>query len=184
MSSTLTIYTIKWEGPYHEADLPKDKNNMIYLWTGKTGPNQKENRPCYCGITGRGVLKRGRDKNHKKDSILVNTRKCWIGRISGGKRKVTTGYRNTAFERTEYLLIHFLKNYRRSCSLNEKKKTVPENPVGVYNIFANQCGNTRKKRLGDIRFLPHIILWNGEKVITDERNTPRKERKSIRKKNK
>ena len=168
MSSTLTVYTIKWIGPYKEKELPKDKNNMIYLWTGKTGPNQKRNRPCYCGITGRGILNRSHDKNHKKESILVNTRQCWVGRISGGKRKVSTGYKNTAFERTENLVIHFLRNYKRCCSLNERKKAVPKVSVGILNIFMKQDESIYQRRPKDILCLPHIILWNGERIITNE----------------
>lgn len=167
MSSTLIVYTIKWKGPYKEGDLPKDRNNMIYLWTGKTGPHSKKNQPCYCGVTGRGVQKRSRDKNHKKDCILKGTRRCWIGIISGGKRKVSTGYKNTAFEKSEYLVVHYLRKYKRCCVLNERKTKSPDVPVGVFNIFFKQNGEERCRRPNDILSLPRVILWNGEKMVTD-----------------
>lgn len=164
MPSTLTVYTIKWKGPYKEDKLPHHKENMIYLWTGKTGPKQKKNKPCYCGITGRGC-RRFNDQNHKKNLILKNSRKCWVGVIIGGKRRTSNGQKNTAFERTEHLLVYFLKNLKSCCSKNERKANSFPKPVGVYNIFLKTNGDEYSRKSRDVSVIPKILLWNGVKVI-------------------
>lgn len=164
MSSTLTVYTIKWRGPYKDNDLPEAKSNMIYLWTGKTGPKSRACLPCYCGITCRGTTRFG-DKDHKKEKILKNSRKCWVGSIVGGKRKTSKGYKNTAFERAENLVVCFFKK-RGYCSLNERKNAYPRNPVGVFSIFYKITMDEYSRRPKDISPLPKILLWNGEKFIT------------------
>lgn len=168
MASTLTVFTITWVGPYtKKEDLPNHKSNMIYLWTGQTGP-KATCKPCYCGISGRGT-KRFLDKDHKKDKILSGKRKCWIGYIKGGKRETQSGRKNTAYERSENLIVFYLKNYQRCLSLNVIKKNSPNTPVGIFNILKKLDGSKRALKPKDIKPVPRILLWTGERVITDEK---------------
>ena len=92
MAASFKMYVVKWFGPYKESDLPNDASNMIYLWTGKrkSNPSVKYCVPQYCGITGRGI-DRFLDVSHKKDELMPKYRKCWIGKIIGGKRTTVKG---------------------------------------------------------------------------------------------
>ena len=175
MASLFKIYTIKWYGPYDEENLPNDANNMIYLWTGKrkSNPSVKYCIPQYCGITGRGI-DRFLDKYHKKDELMPKYRKCWIGRILGEKRTTIkakkTMRKNSAFERTEALLIYFLKRRKlhnsKCCVLNvQKGVNPPEKPMGIYNLFFKMNKEERQRTPSTIQNLKKLIVWDGYRIV-------------------
>ena len=175
MLSSFKTYIVKWFGPYKESELPKDEKNMIYLWTGKrkSNPSVKYCVPQYCGITGRGK-DRFQDKNHKKDELMPKYRKCWIGRIVGGRRTVVKGRqsirKNTAFERTESLLIYFFQRHKlhncKCCFFNKQKgKNPPSIPIGILNVFFKINKEERMRIPATISNLNKIIIWDGNKII-------------------
>lgn len=175
MAASFKMYVVKWFGPYKESDLPNDASNMIYLWTGKrrSNPSVKYCIPQYCGITGRGI---GRflDGSHKKDELMPKYRKCWIGKIIGGKRTTVKGKKktrkNSAFERTESLVIYYLQRRKlhncKCCVLNERKGVNPPSmPIGILNLFYKTNKEKWNRIPTTIKNLSKIIIWDGNQII-------------------
>lgn len=166
MASLAKVYKIKWYGPYKEKDLPKRKSNIVYLWVGKrkSNPSVKYCVPQYCGITGRGVY-RFFDSKHKKDELMPKYRKCWIGKIVGGKRKTSKNLKNSALERTESLLVYFLKrqklNNEKCCVLNERKGlNPPDISIGILSTFYKVDKSEYGRTPSTVKNLKKVILWD------------------------